>query len=61
MNYLIRDISSTMQNDENNMAMNDSLSNKIILFSVLTLGVMIMIGLIETIYLQKFFHNKKII
>ena len=61
MNYLIRDISSTMQNEENNMAMNDSLSNKIILFSVLTLGVMIMIGLIETIYLQKFFHNKKII
>ena len=61
MNYLIRDISSTMQNEENNMAMNDSLSNKIVLFSVLTLGVMIMIGLIETIYLQKFFHNKKII
>ena len=57
----MRDISSTMQNEEGSMAMNDSLSNKIILFSVLTLGVMILVGFVETIYLQKFFHNKKII
>lgn len=57
----MRDISSTMQNEESSMAMNDSLSNKIILFSVLTLGVMILVGFVETIYLQKFFHNKKII
>jgi len=60
LTYLIKELTNVMSIEENAMAMNDSLSNKIILFSVLTLGSMIFVGLIETIYLKKFFHNKKI-
>jgi hypothetical protein len=61
ISYLIHELSSIMAHEETTLAANDSLSNKIILFSMLTLIAMITIGLIETIYIKKYLQNRKII
>ena len=59
--YLIHELSSVMAHEENTLALNDALSNKIILFSMLTLVSMIAIGLIETVYIQKYLQRRKIL
>lgn len=61
ISYLIHELSSIMAHEEHTLSVNDSLSNKIILFSMLTLVCMITIGLFETIYIRKYLQNRKII
>jgi len=61
ISYLIHELSSIMAHEEKTLALNDALSNKIILFSMLTLVSMIVIGLVETFYIQKYLQNRKII
>jgi|LauGreDrversion4_2_1035121.scaffolds.fasta_scaffold205839_2 hypothetical protein len=61
LSYLIHDISTILVHEEHTLALNDSLSNKIILFSMITLISMISIGLIETFYIRKYLQNRKII
>jgi len=61
MTYLIHELSFVMTHEENSLVVNDSLSNKIILFSVITLISMILVGVLETVYLHKYLHNKKLI
>ena len=61
LSYLIHDISTILVHEEHTLALNDSLSNKIILFSMITLISMISIGLMETFYIRKYLQNRKII
>jgi len=61
MGYLIHELSFIMSHEESSLALNDSLSNKIIMFSVITLVTMIIVGLVETIYLKRYLQNKKLI
>ena len=61
MSYLIHELSMVMTHEENSLVINDSLSNKIILFSVVTIISMIAVGVLETFYLHRFLQNKKII
>ena len=56
MTYLIHELSFVMSHEESSLIINDSLSNKIILFSVVTLASMVLVGLMETIYLHRFLH-----
>jgi hypothetical protein len=61
ISYLIHELSSVMAHEETTLALNDALSNKIILFSMLTLISMIFVGFVETIYIQKYLQKRKII
>ena len=42
-------------------SMLDSISSKIVLYSMVLMGVMIFIGIIETVYLRKFMEKRKLI
>ena len=59
--HLIKEIRSIMTHEEASLAVNDSLSGKIIFFSMITLLVMIVVGIFETAYIQKFLRNRKVI
>ena len=59
--HLIKEVRTIVSHEEASLRVNDSLSGKIIFFSMVTLLVMIIAGVIETIYIQKFLRNKKII
>lgn len=59
--YLIRELSTIIAHEENTLALNDALSNKIILFSMLTLVSMIVVGFVETFYIQQYLQKRKII
>ncbi len=61
ISYILHELSGMMSYEENSLAVNDALSNKIILFSMITLVAMIVIGLVETFYIQKFLRNRKLI
>lgn len=61
VSYLIHELSTIMAHEESTLALNDALSNKIILFSMITLGAMIFIGVVETLYIQKYLKNRKLI
>ncbi len=61
VNYLIHELGSIMAHEETSLALNDTLSNKIILFSMLTLISMIVVGLIETLYIRRFLQKRKLI
>lgn len=61
ISYLIKELSTVMSSEERALALNDALSNKIILFSMLTLISMVAVGFIETFYIQRYLKNRKII
>jgi hypothetical protein len=61
VSYLIRELSNLMLNEEHALNFSDTLSNKIIMFSLITLVSMIFIGLFETIFIQKYLQRRKII
>ncbi len=61
MTYLIHELSFIMTHEENSLVLNDSLSNKIILFSMITLITMVLVGVFQTMYLHRFLENKKAI
>jgi hypothetical protein len=55
--YLI----SANQHERSFETMLDSISAKIVLYSMILMGVMIFIGIIETVYLRKFMEKRKLI
>lgn len=59
--YLIQEMSTVMKQKETDLSINDSLSSKIIVFSIITLIAMVVVGIIETLYIQKYLYNRKII
>jgi hypothetical protein len=61
LNYLIKELNSIIKKEETSLELNDSLSNKIVVFSLITLGVMLFLGLIETFYIQRYLERKKLI
>jgi hypothetical protein len=61
VNYLIKELSALMAHEESSLAINDTLSNKIILFSMITLIAMVAVGLIETLYIRRFLQKRKLI
>jgi hypothetical protein len=61
ISYLLKEFAGMMVNEENSLAINDALSNKIIVFSMITLVSMIFIGLIETIFIQRYLQKRKLI
>ena len=58
---LINDLNSVVKEEDQNLKANDAISSKITMVSVITLAVMIGVGVIETVYIQKYLQNRKLI
>ena len=58
---LINDLNSVVKEEDQNLKANDAISSKITMVSIITLGVMIVVGVIETVYIQKYLQNRKLI
>lgn len=61
ISYIIEEMSNIVNYQEKSLAVNDELGSKIILFSCITMITMVIVGIIETVYIQKYLTNKKII
>ena len=61
MKQLIKDLSSISIKEEENSKINDTIGTKIITFSLLTLLVMIVLGVFETLYIKRYLHTRKVI
>lgn len=61
ISYLIKEFSKTISHEETTLALNDALSNKIIMFSMITLITMLLLGVIETIYIKNYLKKRKVI
>jgi len=61
MKQLIKDLSSISIKEEENSRINDTIGTKIITFSLLTLLVMIVLGVFETLYIKRYLHTRKVI
>ena len=59
--YVVQELTNSLSQEESKNRVHDNLSAKITFLSVLTIGVMIFIGFIQTILVQKFVINKKAI
>ncbi len=58
---LITDLNSVVKEEDKNLKANDAISSKITMVSIITLAVMIAVGIIETVYIQKYLQNRKLI
>ena len=58
---LINDLNSVVKEEDKNLKANDAISSKITMVSIITLAVMIAVGVIETLYIQKYLQNRKLI
>ena len=58
---LINDLGMVVEEEEKSLKVNDAISGKISMVSILTLTVMISVGLLETIYIKKYLQNRKMI
>lgn len=59
--YLIKEFSKIISHEETTLALNDALSNKIIIFSMITLMTMIILGIFETVYIKNYLKRRKVI
>ena len=58
---LINDLGMVVEEEEKSLKANDAISGKISMVSILTLTIMILVGLLETIYIKKYLQNRKMI
>ena len=60
-NYVIKEFTNMISNEEGNLALNDSLSNRIISFSMITIVAMVILGVLETLYIRNYLKRRKVI
>ncbi len=58
---LINDLSSVVKEEDKNFKVDDAISSKITIVSLITILVMIAVGVVETIYIKKYLQNRKLI
>ncbi len=61
LTYIIKEFSKIISHEESTLALNDALSNKIIMFSMITLITMILLGVVETVYIKNYLKKRKVI
>ena len=61
INLLINDLTSVTKEEDKSLAESDNINSNVISFSVITVGCMILIGAVETLYLKRYLHKRKII
>ena len=54
-------MNSVVKEEDKNLKANDAISSKITMVSIITLSSMIAVGVIETLYIQKYLQNRKLI
>lgn len=58
---MLKELSSIIKKEEMSLEINDSLSSKIVTYSLFTLGLMLLIGIFEVIFIKKYLERKKFI
>jgi hypothetical protein len=61
MSYIIHEFEEIMSLEQKNLTLNDYLSYKIIIFTILTLCFIGFASFLEVIYVKRYFKNKKLI
>ena len=61
MGQLLHEFTSIMSSEKKSLDLSDTLSYKIIFFSLITLTSMTVIGMTEVFYLKKYFMRRKLI
>ena len=60
-NGLIKDFNTIIQEEEQNLKVNDAISGKISVVSILIVSVMLTVGFIEFFYIKKYLQVRKLI
>ena len=58
---LIKDFNKVIKEEDKNLKVNDIISGKIPMVSIITISVMVIVGLIEFIYITKYLQKRKLI
>ena len=58
---LIVDLENVDEEQENTLRVNDTISSSIITLSITTIAIMIIVGVLETAYIQRYLQNRKLI
>ena len=61
INLLINDLTSVTKEEDRTLVVNDTISSNIYRFSFITLFAIIVVGVIETLFLKRYLHKRKII
>jgi hypothetical protein len=61
LTFTMRDISNVAEFYEHHLSDNQSLHTKTLAFSLITMIVMVTTGIMETVYIQRYLHQKKVI
>ena len=61
INLLINDLTSVTKEEDLTLKDNDNINSNIVSFSIITVAAMIAIGAVETLYLKRYLHKRKII
>ena len=61
INLLIKDLTSVTKEEDRTLVVNDTISSNIYRFSFITLFAIIVVGVIETLFLKRYLHKRKII
>ena len=59
--YLIKDLTLVAKEEDRTLTVNDNISSNIYKFSFITLFAIIVIGVVETMFLKRYLHKRKII
>ena len=58
---LLTELNAVMTKEQTTISLNDSISSKVMTLSIGTLVIMVVIGLMQTFYIQKYLKKKKLI
>ena len=58
---LIKDFNKVIKEEDKNLKVNDIISGKIPMVSIITISIMVIVGLIEFIYITKYLQKRKLI
>ena len=61
ISFMTKELGDVMRNEEQSLEESNSLSGKIATFSMIILIAMITLGVIETVFIQKYLHSRKVI
>ena len=61
INLLIKDLTSVTKEEDRTLVVNDTISSNIYKFSFVTLIAIVVIGIVETMFLKRYLHKRKII
>ena len=60
-NYLENEFHSIMEYKKESLNLSDAISHKVLIFSILTMGILVLVIFLEVLYVKKFLNKRKLI